>query len=55
MHHLLLKKITKTLGLGWFGVVYSRKLRTEGYSVSKGNWRYDDGGTIANLRPFDEV
>jgi hypothetical protein len=26
MHHLLLKKITKTLGLGWFGVVYSWSL-----------------------------
>jgi hypothetical protein len=26
MHHLLLKKITKTLELGWFGVVYSWSL-----------------------------
>jgi hypothetical protein len=34
MHHLLLKKITKTLGLGWFGVVYSWSLCILGYTYS---------------------
>jgi hypothetical protein len=38
MHHLLLKEITKTLGLGWFGVVYSWSLCILDKMYQRGNF-----------------